>query len=188
MNVCVLTRSKAIYASTLGTLMNLQQYACVNNINLTIHYISDISMIHKYIKDTSSRLLFLDYGTRLDKTETLFKELPKGYHCMVFPSVKEGIDWDMFKKNTDEPPEQRGLHFDTKVDKCLDGDIYNVVSTDARIWLLDTKAIKKSSVVLNPAVIKSEMKICADVSCKPVVHYTHECKANILESSGISVV
>jgi hypothetical protein len=168
--------------------MNLQQYACVNNINLNIHYISDISMINKYTKDTSSRLLFLDYGTRLDKTDSLFRDLPKGYHCMVFPAVKEGIDWEMFKKNTSEPPDQRGLNFDTQVDKCLDRDIYNVVSTDARIWLLDTKAVKKSSVVLNPSVLKSEIKICADVSCKPVVHYTHECKANILESSGISVV
>jgi len=68
--------------------------------------------------------------------------------CLVFPGVNEGIDWDMFKEkiksDSKEPPSQMGLHFDTRVGKKISKDIYQVSSTDARVWMMNTKNVMKS--------------------------------------------
>jgi len=184
MNVVVMTRSKSLFASTLGTLMSIQQYSCVNGLHINIHYISTMNELNKYIKDTSCKLFFMDYGTALDResTESLFNDIPKGYQCVVYSGAKEGINWTLFKGNPTEKIDQRGLMFDTEIDKPIAKSYYNVTKTDARIWLLDTKALKKTGKTFD----FKDMNICAYIDANPVMYYTHECSSNILESSGIT--
>ena len=72
-------------------------------------------------------------------------QLPEGAGCLVFPGVKEGIDWGMFKQKVDdkvdEPVSQMGLHFDTQVGNKIKDDFYSVVSTSAKCWVVSSKHI-----------------------------------------------
>ena len=68
--------------------------------------------------------IFKDYGISVDE-DSLDQVLEKhdNIGCLVFPGVKEGIDWEMFsekvKNDSDEPCTQMGLNFDTDVGKKI---------------------------------------------------------------------
>ena len=49
-------------------------------------------------RKTSDNILFIDFGVSMDDGSIAQVLKPhEGVGCLVFPAVKEGIDWDMFK-------------------------------------------------------------------------------------------
>ena len=156
--------------------------------------------INKKIKNVD-RLCFIDYSVFIDEDSIskLFGKFPNGYNGMVLPAVKEGINWDMFREKitngSDETVSQMGMEFDTEVDKRIDDDMWSVISTKPRVWIVDTKAAIKAlrtkkgegvSFPLRREDFLNKIKICAFVKAKVVLTYTHECFSNILESSEVS--
>jgi hypothetical protein len=195
MNICVLTKSKALHSSTLQNLCTLVVNCTAQHIPHKVHFITGFNEIHKYLKENDKVVVF-DYGTQISNVPELLKPLPKGYVAKVFPGVKEGIDWNLFKTRTLEgstiPAEQRGLSFDTELDKEIEKGVWSVKSTEARVWLFDPVVYRKKNKTnrLNLASFKDffaslDEKICASTECRCTFHYVHECKSNILESTGV---
>lgn len=171
-----------------------------NNIQTSVHYIQDMAGLKRYLKN-NERVIFFDYGSNINAEciPTMCSPLPKGYQVMVFPAVKEGVNWALFKKKTlegsKEPTEQRGLTFDTKVDKQLGEFLWSVEKTEPQVWCLDVKPVDK---ILKGTVIPmdstmfnvmklSGVKICACTAARCTQTFIHKCVANILETSGITV-
>jgi hypothetical protein len=168
-------------------------YAIQMNEQIVVHYIPDVQMLSKYMKN-ADRLIFFDYGVSINPEciARMCKPFPKGYHMMLFPAVKEGIDWVAFKKKTlegtPEPPSKRGLTFDTEIGKHIVEDLYEVKSTTARVWAMDPKKIKtKWGPDFFEKLLSEGTKICACTGARCTVHYIHKCIANILETSGVTV-
>jgi hypothetical protein len=148
----------------------------------------------------------MEYGTNLNN-EILTKVVEpfeKGVQVLVFPAVKEGIDWGTFEKKTKagskEPAGQRGLQFDTTVGKKLADGLYECDVTSARVWAMDTKPVDKKirggkEIIKLPLEGSSEhmFKKLKDIGIKVgvaadaivVCHFVHECFGNILEASGV---
>jgi hypothetical protein len=205
LHICAVTRNKSISATTLHTMMNLHMICMQRQQHLEVHFVEDRTTLSKLIK-TGERLFFMDYGTNLNN-EMLYKVVEpfeKGVQVIVFPSVKEGIDWKMFEKktneNTTEPSHQRGLNFDTEVGKKLADGLYECVSTSARVWAMETKPVdKKLRSGKDPIKLPCEgsvehmfrtlktigVKIGVMSEAIVVCHYVHECFGNILEASGV---
>lgn len=153
---------------------------------------------------THDRVFFIDFGVSIDAT-ALQKVIDTNdnYDVVVFPGVTEGIDWSMFtenvKRKSTEPVSQMGLHFDTDVGGCIDGDMYTVKSTTAKVWVMMTKSIHKKIKDRRTGTFKiapklatmfekfkeSGAKIVAYTAAEVTSTYTHECFGNILNSSGI---
>ena len=151
----------------------------------------------KYLK-TSDRVLWIDYGISIDD-DSLAQVVSTdwAWHGVVFPCVTEGIDWDMFKKNngSSEPLTQRGLHFDTDVDKRVRGDFFTVTKTQPKCFCVDTKHflknIKKEKISYNheetfKELSASKFKTVAYTNARLIVTYPHECMGNILGAAGVS--
>jgi hypothetical protein len=204
MHVCVVTRNKSLAATTLHSLMNINMYSMMKGIHVDIHFVSDMSGLPKLIK-TGERIIWFDYGTNIDE-ETLKKLIDpfeKDVKVLVCPSVREGIDWDMFRRKTlagsKEPVYQRALTFDTDVSKKLDDGLYEVVKTSARVWAMDSKPIdKKLRGDKVPVKLPTEtyesmfdclkklgIRIGAATRANVICHYVHECSGNILETPGV---
>lgn len=185
MNIVAVTRNSSLHCTTLNSIMCIGMWAIQKNIHYTVHFIQENTDLKKYLKH-ADRLIFLDYGASFDRESLnpLCSEFPKGYNVLVFPAVKSSIDWSAFKKKTvegsSEPAEQRGLEFDTEVHRKISDFYYEVKETKPRIWAANPKKLKDHP--LDPNVKK-----CAWVDAKCTMHYTHECIANILETSGIQV-
>lgn len=194
MKIVAVTRSKSLHCSTLNSILAINMHCLQHNIFLEVQYVTDKKQLKKHMKGTD-RLIFLDYGANInqDCVPTMCSPMPKGYHVMVFPAVKEGVDWDMFKRKTlagtDEPAEQRGLSFDTDVDKQIGEYIWNVSRTEAVVWTLDTKPILKMANTFEDLedLRKQGAKICACTMARCSMAYVHTCLANILETSGVSI-
>jgi hypothetical protein len=172
---------------------------------MDVHYINDRQSLYKYMKNLD-RLLVFEYGSNIDNDSipSLCGSLPNGYQVMVFPAVNEGIDWVKFKKDTlagsEEPAYQRGLTFDTEVDKKISDGVWSVKSTEASVWCMDVKPVDKKlrggkeaikPPFDTPGAFFSKLsslgiKICAWTKARTIMHYTHEARGNILESYGIS--
>ena len=162
-------------------------------------------LIMKNLK-TAERLAFIDYSVFLDleTIDKIFTSPFDKYNCLVFPCVKEGINWEAFKLNvnTTEPNEQIALDFDTVIDQKVAESIYKVKSTEPRCWIMDTKPVlkaireRKGEGIKLPAknsemfqkFIDRGVKICAYTACKLVITYPHECLSNILESAGVKTI
>lgn len=205
-NVVVVCRNKSINGTTLHSLLNLNGLCMVNGRHLNISFVDDKSSLPKSIK-AGDRLVFFDYATNLDEgsLSKLIEPFEKGVQVLVFPSVKENIDWNMFKKKTlagtTEGENQRGLHFDTEVGKKLYGDVHEVVKTSARVWCMDAKPVDKKLrgdkiPVKLPTVNDEEMfdtlkslgiKVAAYTNATVICHYVFECIGNILETSGVKL-
>lgn len=204
MHVCVVTRNKSLAATTLHSLMNINMYSMMKGMHVDIHFVSDMSGLPKLIK-TGERIVWFDYGTNIDE-ETLKKLIDpfeKDVKVLVCPSVREGIDWDMFRRKTlagsKEPAYQRALTFDTDVSKKLDDGLYEVVKTSARVWAMDSKPIDKKlrgdkvQVKLPTETYESMfdclkklgIRIGAATRANVICHYVHECSGNILETPGV---
>jgi microsomal dipeptidase-like Zn-dependent dipeptidase len=156
--------------------------------------------VQRYLK-SHDRIIFVDFGVGVDEAslDQCF-EKHEGVGCLVFPGVKEGIDWEMFKTKVkdgmNEPTNQMGLHFDTKVDKKVGKDIYNVSETEARAWMMNTKNVMKvmqktKDLKVSPKMFekfsRQGVRICAFTAAKLTMTYTHECVSNILNAAGVKI-
>lgn len=196
-NLCLVTKNKALSVTSLHTAMNLNLYCMSKGIHLEINFVSDRSSIHKQMK-SCDRLIWIDYGTSVDMDiiQRMCGDFPDGYKVLIAPCVLEGVDWAMFKKktleNSKEPVHQRGLHFDTKI-VPTDKQIAEFVSstTDGRVFVIDTKHVLKklrdadSQYKSMEHLKKIGVKIGVLRSCSVVCHYVYECVGNIMESSGV---
>ena len=156
--------------------------------------------VQRYIK-LCDRIFFVDFGVGVDQDSiNQVFEKHEGIGCLVFPGVKEGVDWDLFKakvcNDAQEPVEQMGLHFDTEVSNKISDNIYSVKSTEARVWFINTKTAiknvkdkKTGNVVIHPKMLEKfkekGMKIYAFTAAKLAMTYTHECISNILNAAGV---
>jgi hypothetical protein len=199
------TRNKSISSTTLHTLMNVHVGCMMRGIHVEIHFVPDLSTLPKIIK-TGERILFMDYGTNLNNEilEKIFEPMEK-YNVLVFPSVKEGINWEHFVKKTKEGSKegahQRGLEFDTEVARKLGPGLYECDKTSARVWLMDAKVVDKklrggkeqhklhiADVSLMFAQLKQlGVKIAVASEAMVICHYVHECLGNILEAAGVQL-
>ena len=204
MYVCVVTKNKSISATTLHSLMNINMYAMMMGKHVDVQFVTDMSGLPKLIK-TGERIVWFDYGTNIDEEtlKKLIEPFEKDVKVLVCPAVKEGIDWNMFRKKTlegsSEPASQRALTFDTDVGKKLDDGLYEVVKTSARVWAMDSKPVDKKLrgekiQVKLPTASYDEMfetlqklgiRIGASTRARVVCHYIHECQGNILETPGV---
>ena len=202
-HVCTVTRNKALHATTLHSIMNLHMYCMVKGYHLEIHFLKDRGNVQKFMKAGVERLIFMDYGVSLDP-DSLYKaaEPFDKYNVLVFPAVKEGINWARFKNRTlsgtNEPAYQRGLEFDTEVSNKIGDSLYLIKSSDARAWAMDVKPVEKKAkgVIKNKydtaedffkALASFDVKIGAFTAAKVTMHYTHECFGNILEAAGVNL-
>ncbi len=154
----------------------------------------------------AERLVLIDYSVFVD-LETIDKMFTASFDqcsCLIFPCVKEGIKWDVFRKKVDttEPAEQVALEFDTVLGQKVGDSLYKVLSSDPKCWLMDTKPVhralreRKGEAIKIPAkmsemfdrLLSRGVKICAYTACRLTVTYPHECLSNILESAGVKTV
>jgi len=183
--------------------MTLGMYGSQRQVHIDYVFVEGLDALPKLVK-TGERIVWFDYGTNLDQDSIprVFNTMEKDIRVVVFPSVVEGVDWDMFRKKTvagsTEPIHQRALTFDTDVAKKVVGtDLYDVVKTSARVWVMDAKPVDKKlkSVQKNLscdsyenmfAQLKSNnLRVVALPSATVIRHFTHKCLGNILEMPGV---
>ena len=150
----LVTRSKACHVKTLHTVLRINVQCLQKNINNQITYVDDdpfqkAEAVQKFMK-TCDRIIFIDFGIGLD--DDSIKQCFEPHDtvgCLVFPGVKEGVDWGLFKAKikdgSSEPVTQMGLHFDTEVGMKISEDIYRVKTTQARAWVMNTKNVTKGN-------------------------------------------
>jgi hypothetical protein len=141
------------------------------------------------------RLFFIDFGINVDdeSIKQLFQP-HEGVGVLVFPGVKDGIDWKLFrnkvKEGSSEPVSQMGLNFDTDVGQKVSKDIYKVRSTEARAWVMFSNNINKkckkfSASKMFEIMLEQGIKIYAFTASKLTMTYTHECISSILNAAGV---
>ena len=206
MKICtvVTTRSKSCSVKTLHTILKLNIHCIQNNVQNEILYVNDdpfekVDVIQKCLP-RCDRLFFIDFGISVD--EESVKQIfgnHEGVGVLVFPGVKEGIDWGLFKhkvqEGSTEPVSQMGLNFDTEVGKKISKDIYSVTSTEAKSWVMFSKNVMKNAkdkkgnfnlnVKLFEKLKEQGVKIYAFTAAKLIMTYSHECVSNILNAAGI---
>lgn len=206
MKICtvVTTRSKSCSVKTLHTILKLNMHCLQNNVQNEIVYVNDdpfekIEMIQKCLS-RCDRLFFIDFGIGVDdaSVKQIF-ESHEGLGVLVFPGVKEGIDWGLFKhkvrEGSSEPVSQMGLNFDTQVGKKISTDIYSVTSTEAKSWVMFSKNVMKNAkdkkgnfnlhVKMFDKLKEQGVKIYAFTASKLTMTYPHECISNILGAAGV---
>ena len=206
MKICtvVTTRSKSCSVKTLHTILKLNIYCIQNNVQNEIVYVNDdpfekLEMIQACL-NRCDRLFFIDFGIGVDEDsiKQVFAD-HEGIGALVFPGVKEGIDWGLFrhkvKADSTEPVSQMGLNFDTEVGKKISNDIYTVVTTEAKSWVMFSKNIIKNSkdkkgnfnlhVKMFEKLKERGVKIYAFTAAKLIMTYPHECISNILSAAGV---
>ena len=206
MNLCtiVVTRSKSCSVKTLHTILKLNIKCVQENIHNEISYVDDdpfkkAEMIQKCMK-RCDRLFFIDFGVSMDDDSiNMITSKDNNMGILVFPAVKEGIDWELFKhkvkEDAKEPISQMGLNFDTEVGKEISQNIYSVLSTNAKAWIMCSKTMiksikdKKGNWKIYPKMFEKfkeqGVKIYAFTAAKLTITYTHECISNILNAAGV---
>ena len=203
-HICAVTRNKSISATTLHTMMNIHMLCMMKGFHLDIAFVNDRSGLPKLLK-TGERIIWMEYGTNLDEASLrrALDPFEKGVQVLVFPAVREGINWQAFAKRTKEgstePANQRGLEFDTVVGKKLGESLYEVTSTEARVWAMDAKPVDKKirgdkvpvKLPLDETMFctlqKLGIKVGALTSATVICHFVYECLGNILETSGVEL-
>lgn len=201
MKICtiIVTRSKSCSVKTLHTVLRLNIECIRRNVQNEILYVNDdpyekINFIKKCMSKCD-RIFFIDFGVNVDEAsiKQVF-ETHEGIGVVVFPGVKEGIDWGLFKQKvkegSTEPVSQMGLHFDTEVGKKASKDLYKVTKTGARVWVMMTKVIGKKGIKLSmpnmfDKMMEQGVKIFAFTASKLIMTYPHECISNILSAAGV---
>lgn len=201
----LVTRSKSCHVKTLHTVLRINIKCMQKSIDNEITYVDDepfqkADIVQKYIK-THDRIIFIDFGISMDDA-TIAQCFEPHDHvgCLVFPGVKEGVDWELFKSKvkseSTEPIEQMGLNFDTEIGMKISNDIYRVKSTEAKAWMMNTKnvikTLKKSGSVkiyakMFEKFLEQDVRIYAFTASKLTMTYTHECVSNILNAAGVKV-
>lgn len=201
----VVTRNRALAVKTLHTLLKINIMVIKKGHHLSINFVNDnvidvSNTLPKLVKN-NDRVVFINYSVCLDDNsiDVISCNFPAGYNGVVFPTVKQDVDWDMFRtkvnNGVDEPNYQMGLNFDTEVNAKLTDEFWSIKSTSPIVWVVDSKSFIKEhrnkkgegikvSVYLDE--IFTKIKFCAYVKAKVVVTYTHECLGNILECAGVS--
>lgn len=215
LHLVIVTRNRSIYVKTLHMLLGIQGMCAQVGLPIDLTFVKDANKdkmeIMKKKMKSADRLVWVEYGVSCDREHLKnFIQKFEGFDALVMPVVKEGIDWDMFKKKvkvgSTEPSHQKGLTFDTEVsNKVLnkEEDFYGVTSTDPSLWSMDPKNVlkklkdKKSNgpgLVLPPTMtdffklcIKKNVKVCASVGARTFNHFTHECVGNIMNMTGLKV-
>jgi hypothetical protein len=164
-----------------------------------ILYVNDdpfekVDMIKKFLPKCD-RLFFVDFGIGVDEDSINQLFLPhEGVGVLVFPGVKDGIDWDLFKKKvrggSSEPVSQMGLKFDTIVGRSVSKDIHKVEMTEARSWVMFSnntlkKCKKFTATKMFDNLMEQGVKIYAFTASKLTMTYAHECLSNILSAAGV---
>lgn len=200
----LVTRSKSVHIKTVHSIlrMNLRCVQRGDTQNEIIYCADDpyqkAELIQKQLKQGDvDRIFFVDYGVHVDDDSLahLF-ESHEGVGCVVFPGVREGVDWAMFKDNvkrgSSEPVNQMGLHFDTTVGRKISDGVHTVATSEAKCWLLMTKNARKriDKIHPNPALMfgkfkESGLKMLAYTKAKLTITYTHECVSNIMNAAGV---
>jgi hypothetical protein len=203
--VCV-TKNKSISSTTLHTLMNIHVGCMQRGFHIEIHFIEDKTTLPKIIRN-GERIFFMDYGTNLNNEilHTVFEPFTDGIEMLVYPAVKEGINWEQFiqktKAGSSEPPPQRGLEFDTIVGNKIRDGLYECEKTAARVWVMDARPVDKrlrggetpvQLPVTNDGIMFARLqqigvKIGVMSEAVVVCHFVHECFGNILEAAGIQL-
>ena len=203
----VVTRSKSCHVKTLHTILRLNIKCIQNAVDHQILYVNDdpfekVDTVEQCMKKYD-RIFFIDFGigvheTSLDKV----LEINQNAGLVVFPGVKEGVNWDMFKEKvkseSKEPVSQMGLEFDTVLGKKTSPQFYNVVSTSAKVWVMMPETIiqqikhkKKGTWKLHPNMLENLMeqgvKIYAFSASKLIQTYPHECVSNILNAASVKL-
>lgn len=203
----IVTRSKSCHVKTLHSILRFNVKCLQNKYDNEITYVNDdpyekAEIIQKCMK-LYERIIFIDFGVGIDETslEQCFKQYD-GIGCLVFPGVREGIDWELFKQKvkneSTEPTSQMGLNFDTNIDNKISENIYHVISTDAKAWIMYTKNTIKSikdkktgNWKISPKMFEKfkecGVRIYAFTAAKLTMTYTHECLGNILNAAGVKV-
>jgi hypothetical protein len=186
--------------------MNINMLGIMKSVHVDIHFVEDMSGLPKLIK-SGERIVWLDYGTNIDQDNTniIFQPFEKDVRVLVCPAVKEGIDWELFRKKTlagsKEPASQRALAFDTEVGKKIIDGVYDVKKTSARVWIMDTKHIDKklrgekiqvkldtsSYEAMFDQLIRMNVRVAAATKVQVICHFIHKCSGNILETPGVNV-
>jgi hypothetical protein len=200
----IVTRSKSCSVKTLHTILKMNIACLQQNVQNEILYVNDdpfekVDIINKCLP-RCDRVFFIDFGINVDdeSLKQLF-ESHEGIGVLVFPGVKDGIDWGLFKhkvkEGSKEPFSQMGLNFDTDVGKKISTDIYTVTNTSARAWVMFSKNImknnkdKKGNWDINVKIFEKlkerGVKIYAFTAAKLIMTYTHECISNILNAAGV---
>ena len=201
----LVTRSKSCHVKTLHAVLRLNIRCLQKKIDNQIAYVDDdpykkAEIVEKYMK-THDRIFFVDFGIGIDDASLdQVMENHEGVGCLVFPGVKEGIDWEMFKEkiknSTDEPVSQMGLNFDTVVGSAISKDIRKVDSTSAKVWMMNTKNVAKTiqkskdskiSPKMFEKFLRQNVRVYAFTAAKLTITYTHECVSNILNAAGVKV-
>ena len=200
----LVTRSKACHVKTLHTVLKLNILCVQNSVDHQILYVNDdpfekAVMIEQCMK-VYDRILFIDFGIGVDET-SLEKalEINENAGLVVFPGVKQGINWDMFKdkvrNGSMEAVSQMGLEFDTVLGKKTAPHFYHVASTDAKVWVMMprtvVKQIKKKKWRLRPNMFEDfkeqGVKVFAYSGARLIQTYAHECVSNILNAASVKV-
>jgi len=212
MYICLIsiTRNESASVKTLHNLLNINTMCMKNNVQIEINFCKDdpfekIKMILKKIK-FFDRIVFIEYGLGLDipSVHRIIQPIENGWGGVIFPVVKEGVDWGMFtnkvKNKSTEPLKQMGLNFDTEVSTKISGeDNYKVVKTNPKCWMITSKIILKTmkgpkgSGISLPAqtdelfskFLSKGIKLYAFVGAEITTTFQHECLGNILNMAHV---
>jgi hypothetical protein len=204
LSTIIVTRSKSCSVKTLHTILKLNIKCVQKGIHNEISYVDDdpfkkADLIQKCMKKCD-RLFFIDFSVSMDdESINQIVENHDNTGVLVFPGVKEGIDWGLFKHKVkegyDEPIQQMGLNFDTEVARKISKDIYAVSNTEAKAWVMFPKNViksikdKKGDWKIHPKMFEKfkeqGVKIYAFTAAKLVITYAHECVSNILNAAGV---
>lgn len=203
LQICMVTRNKSITVTQLHMLLQLAGRCYQKQDHqINIQFVENTKSLHKLIK-TADRLLWIEYGYCLNGEcfEDLFYSKNE---IMVFPAVKEGVDWERFrrevKKGTEEPIHQIGLDFDTEIEQKISDGYWTVKKTVPSVFLIDCKSVDKKLRTKKGEGIKlprdtdlifekfkeAGVKIVANTKSNVLVHFAHECLGNILEANGVT--
>ena len=195
----IVTRNKSASVKTLHTLLKLNIVCLENNVHNRIMFTNDDfhsrkMTLQKNLK-SSNRLLWIDYGIAVDE-DSLRHVVARDWqwHGIVFPCVTEGINWEKFKEGIDtpEPLSQKGLEFDTTVDRKVCDDFYTITKTNPKCFVLETKPLLKNMKRVShdfgelfSELNTTKFKLVAFTPAKLIVTYPHECLGNILGAAGV---
>jgi hypothetical protein len=211
LTIIIVTKNSSVAVRTLHNLLNINGIAFITeNTTVEITYVKDdpfekAATLTRKIK-TSDRVLFIEYGVSMDlnSIKEVFKPLENNADCIVFPCVKPGINWDMFKtkvmSDSKESLNQMGLDFDTEVSTKISEKYYKVTNTVPKCWLFNSKSVVKcmkekkgeglkfppKTEELFAKLIDRSNKVYAFVDANIHITYQHECLSNILNSAGIN--
>ena len=214
LHIVLSTKNKSIYVKTLHNLLNIESLCNQIGLPLDISFVNDDTvskgdMLKKVLK-SSDRVIWFEYGTCIAR-DSLHKIARKydSVDGIIFPAVKEGIDWDVFttkcKNGSNEPAGQMGLTFDTDVSSRIidkENGFHEVVKAHSpACWMIDSKKAlkklkeKKKDVPSIPNTvgafidkcISRNVRIGASIDTVTTVHFTHECPGNIRNMAGVTM-